>query len=83
MLQGGLLEKFLPHAKWIKIVELAAIDSEEHGNYEDAIKLYDLAQVLILSHSHSSSLSLFILSILHSSLKRCPIFFYICVYTCI
>jgi hypothetical protein len=43
-----LLEKFLPHAKWIKIVELAAVESENSGNYEDAIKLYDLAQVSFL-----------------------------------
>jgi nuclear pore complex protein Nup93 len=42
--KGGLLEKFLPRAKWTKIVELAAADSENSGKYEDAIKLYDLAQ---------------------------------------
>ncbi|XP_049849579.1 nuclear pore complex protein Nup93-like [Schistocerca gregaria] len=40
----GYLEKFVEPDQWREIVQLAAATSEEDGKYEDAIKLFDLAQ---------------------------------------
>jgi hypothetical protein len=48
--QAGYLEKFLPRGEVTAIVEQAAEESEKIGRHEDAIRLFDLAQV----HSQAS-----------------------------
>lgn len=44
-LQPGAVDKFLDDTQ--AIIEIVATDSEGKGLYEDAIKLYDLAKVII------------------------------------
>jgi len=48
----GAIDKF--HLDTQGIVEVVAEDMETKGHFEDAVKLYDLAQVLTLIHIKST-----------------------------